>query len=54
MSLPDVGAMQSLFIMQNYTENANGDMPLTAESVWYFWFSWVHGGDMFFLYKKDF
>ena len=25
-----------LFIMQNCTGNANGDVPLTAENVWYF------------------
>ena len=27
---------EKLFIMQNYTENANGDMLLTVENVWYF------------------
>ena len=25
-----------LFIMQNYTENVNGDVPLTVENVRYF------------------
>ena len=25
-----------LFIMQNYTDNANGNMPLTVQNVWYF------------------
>ena len=25
-----------LFIMQNYTDNANGDVPLTVENVSYF------------------
>ena len=26
-------SLAKLFIMQNYTENANGDVPLTAENV---------------------
>ena len=26
---------KKLFTMQNYTDNANGDMPLTVENVWY-------------------
>ena len=25
-----------LFIMQNYTDIANGDVPLTVENAWYF------------------
>ena len=25
-----------LLIMQNYTDNANGNAPLTVENVWYF------------------
>ena len=25
-----------LFIVQNYTEGANWDVPLAAENVWYF------------------
>ena len=25
-----------LFIVQNYTDNANGDVPLTVENVWCF------------------
>ena len=34
-----IGRSQSstkLFIMQNYTDNANGDLPLTVENMWYF------------------
>ena len=30
-----------LFIVQDYTENANGDVPLILENVWYFCFLWV-------------
>ena len=43
-----------LFIEQNYTENANGDMPLMVENVWFFQFLWVQGARMFFLYKRYF
>ena len=34
-SLTEVEALQ-LFIMQDYTESANGDVPLIVGNVWYF------------------
>ena len=40
-------SLAKLFIMQNYTENANGDVPLTAENVWFFWFLLVECAHMF-------
>ena len=30
-----------LFIMQNYTDNTNGDVPLVVENVWYFYFPFL-------------
>ena len=41
-----------LFIGQNFTENANGDVPLIVEKVWYFQFLWVQGAHIFFLSKS--
>ena len=38
--------------MQNYTDNANGNVPLTVENVWYFWFIWVQDAHMFFCKKN--
>ena len=40
-----------VFIVQNYTENTNGDVDLTAQNVWYISFLWAQGAHMFFLYK---
>ena len=37
--------------MQNYTGNANADMPLTVENVWYFYFPSVQGVHKFFWEK---
>ena len=37
--------------MQNYTDNANGDAPLTVENGDIFHFLWDQGAHMFFLYK---
>ena len=36
--------------MQNYTDNANGNVPfnLRIENLWYFQFLWVQGAHMFF------
>ena len=28
----------SLLKVRNYTENANGDVPITVENVWHFYF----------------
>ena len=42
-----------LFIMQNYTDNANKNVPLTVENVWYFWFLWVQDAHMFFCKEKQ-
>ena len=33
--------------MQNYTDNANGDVPLIVENAWYFNFIWDQGAHMF-------
>ena len=40
-----------LFIVQDYTENANRDVPLIVENVWYSYFVWGQGPHMFFFYK---
>ena len=42
-----------LFIMQNYTDNANENVPLTVENVWHFWFLWVQDAHMFFCTEKQ-
>ena len=45
-----------LFIVQDYTENANGDVPLIVEDKWYFQFLWVQGAYMhtkIFLFHND-
>ena len=34
--MAEVRALQSCFIVQNYTDNANGDLHLTVENVRYF------------------
>ena len=39
--------------MQNYTNNANGDVPLIVESVWYFYFLCDQGVHMFFWIEKQ-
>ena len=43
-----------LFTVQNYAENANGDVPLTVENVRCFQFLWVQPPHMFFLCKRYF
>ena len=42
--------------MQDYTENANGDVPLIVEDKWYFQFPVVQGAYMhtkIFLFHND-
>ena len=38
--------------MQKYTDNANGDEPLTVGNLSYLSFLWVHGVHMFF-YEEE-
>ena len=33
--MAEVGALQSIFLVQNYTENTNGYVPLTVGNVWH-------------------
>ena len=40
------------FIMLKYTDNANGDLPITVENAWYFKFFWVQGVHMFIWEEK--
>ena len=37
-----------LFIMENYTGNANGDVPVKVENMWHFCFLWVQDAHMLF------
>ena len=39
--------------MQNYTDNADGDVPWTVENVWYFLSLWIQGARMFFWEEKQ-
>ena len=50
---------QVLLFQSNWEPNLsdlmyyNGDVPLTVENVWYFWFPWVQSANMFFWEEKQ-
>ena len=52
--MAEVEVLQSIFLVQNYTENTNGYAPLTVGNAWHFWLLWIQGVHMFFLYKDFF
>ena len=51
--MAEVEVLQSIFLVQNYTENTNGYAPLTVGNAW-IWLLWIQGVHMFFLYKDFF